>query len=127
MADYSAATLGAFASAAATAAAGGTLRLRASATTIVDIPLEATAFDVSGAILTARGADGATAIGAENALEGTTAAAGTIDNYQVLNSSAGIVWSQATLTGISLDTTVIAGSGRTVRAVSWTHTVGNAA
>lgn len=103
--------------------AGGTLRLRDDTVTICDIPLETVAFDRSGLVLTARGEDGTNPIGSSNALVGSSAAGGTIDNYQVLTSGAAVIWSRPDLTGITLDTAVIAGSGREIRVTAWTHTL----
>jgi hypothetical protein len=103
--------------------AGGTLRLRDDTVTVCDITLETVAFDRSGLVLTARGEDGANPIGSGNPLIGSSAAGGTIDNYQVLTSGAAVIWSRPDTTGLTLDTLVIAGSGREVRLTGWTHTI----
>ena len=100
---------------------GGKLRLRASTATICDIPLEATAFDVSAGVATARGADGVTAIGGANALTGTAGATGVVDNYQVLDSGDGVVWS-GDADELTLDNASIADT-QTVNITSWTHTI----
>lgn len=121
--SYSATILNGIATDLATAVAGGTLRLRATSTTVCDIPLAATAFNVSGAVLTARGGDGSNPISGSNKLTGTTAAAGTINNYQVLNSGGTVVWSNSDTTGLTMGSFVVGGSGQTIEVTGWTHTV----
>jgi hypothetical protein len=104
---------------------GGTLRLRNGTTTLCDITLESTAFDVSSGVATARGADGTNPIGSGNPLTGTGAAAagsGTaIDNYQVLTSGAAVRWS-GDADELDLDNYSIA-DGQTINITSWTHTI----
>lgn len=107
---------------AATAAAvalanGGTLRIRNSSTTRVDIPLEAVAFDVASGVATARGTDGTNPIGSGNPLTGTSATTGAWDNYQVRSSADVLLWS-----GTSADLT-LSTVGDTVSITSWTFTV----
>ncbi|HXS15690.1 MAG TPA: hypothetical protein VN764_00790 [Polyangiaceae bacterium] len=73
---------------------GGTLRLRSAANvTLADIDLAATAFDTDdNGLATARGGDGVDPIDEDNPLTGAGAAAGNVDNFQVLNSSGGLVF-----------------------------------
>jgi hypothetical protein len=104
---------------------GGTLRLRNSTTTLCDITLETTAFDVSSGVATARGTDGTNPIGSGNPLTGTGgvgAGSGTaIDNYQVLTSGGAVRWS-GDADELDLDNYNIA-NGQTINITSWTHTI----
>ncbi len=118
---YTSATRNAGVAAIVALANGGTLRLRDGTTTVCDIPLEATAFDATGGVATARGADGTNPIGGGNPLSAAASAAGDVDNYQVLNSSATVIWS-GDADELTLNNTNIA-NGQTVTITSWTHTL----
>lgn len=96
---------------------GGTLRIRSGSTTRVDIPLEATAFDVADGVATARGNDGSNPVGTGNPLSGESDTVGTWDNYQVLSSEAAVLWS-----GSSSELTLSI-VGDTVNVNSWSFTI----
>lgn len=100
---------------------GGTLRLRDGTTTVCDISLAATAFDASGGVATARGADGTNPIGTGNPLSAAASAAGDVDGYQVLSSGAAVLWS-GDADELTLVNTNVA-SGQTVSITSWTFAV----
>lgn len=110
---------------------GGTLRLRsAGGDTLCDIPLEATAFQApSDGVAVATGGDGTNPIGEGNPLEGVGAAAASTGtactNYQVLDSSEGLVWSGSVGTSgadMIVPNTSIA-ENQPVKITSFTHTV----
>lgn len=122
MSTYSAQTKNHFATALKNDLANGKIRMKAGSTTICDVPLEAVAADVSGAVLTLRGDDGTNPIGSSNKLNGTSVAAGTIDSYDALDSSNAVVWS-GPASELTLDTLVITGAGVPVSFASGTHTV----
>lgn len=120
---YGAARLNTWATSLATGLNGGSFQLRASSTLIVEVDLEATAYDVSGAVLTARGADGSNPIGSGNRLSGTSVAAGTIDNYRFLNSSDVVEFSVSDTTGLSLATLVSPAAGVLFEFTNVEHTL----
>lgn len=102
---------------------GGTLRLRQGSTTICDIDLATQAFEAaSSGSAAARGGDDANPIGSGNPLTGTASADATtgIDNYQVLNSSAGLEWEGDVGAEMTLSATIV-GTGTEISVTSWTH------
>lgn len=96
-------------------AAAGKVRIRASSTTLVDITLSDPAFGAaSSGVATAAGLP----------LSGTAGAAGTADNFQVLDSDNNVIWSGTAGTSgtdMILDNTSIA-NGQTVNLTAFTHT-----
>lgn len=96
-------------------AAAGKVRIRASSTTLVDITLSDPAFGAASSGV-------ATAAGLPKS--GTAVAAGTADNFQVLDSDNNVIWSGTAGTSgtdMILDNTSIA-NGQTVNLTAFTHT-----
>jgi hypothetical protein len=96
--------------------AGGKLKIKDGSTLLVTITYETTAFGAAGT----PGAGQATA--ASFPKTGTAVASGDADGYEITDSDDNVLWSSATLGGLSLDNTNIA-SGQDVTVNSHVFTV----
>jgi hypothetical protein len=75
-------------------AGGGKLKIKDSAVVLATLTLPATSHDAAVAgVATMRGGDGTNPIGAGNPLEGTGAADGVADNYDITTAADAVLWS----------------------------------